>query len=81
MTGRRRFNLLSPEQELAFAEQNYDTVLKTYGPKMLPENHPYTVLVDQILQRLIPHAPINNANWKVHVIQDDENINAFVLPG
>jgi len=81
LTGRRRFNLLSPEQELAFAEENYRTTLNTYGSKILPKNHPYTVLVDQVLQRLIPYAPISNADWKVHVIQDDENMNAFVLPG
>ncbi|KAL5339493.1 TCP-1/cpn60 chaperonin family-domain-containing protein [Aspergillus crustosus] len=32
-------------------------------------------------QRLIPQAPIDGAEWRVHVIKDDKMMNAFVLPG
>jgi len=37
--------------------------------------------VDRVLQRLIPLAPIEGADWKVHVIADPNMKNAFVLPG
>lgn len=38
-------------------------------------------MVQRILNRLIPYAPIKGANWRVHVIKDDKMMNAFVLPG
>ena len=49
--------------------------------KILPHNHPLTRMVDGVLQQLIPQVAIEGADWKVHVIQDDGMVNAFVLPG
>jgi hypothetical protein len=48
---------------------------------VLPDNHPLAQMVNRVLQRLIPQAPIEGADWRVHVIVDDGNANAFVLPG
>jgi predicted Zn-dependent protease len=81
MTGRRRFNCISPKQELAFGIHSYRDILQQYGNRILPADHPYTTMVNRVMQRLIPEAPIKGADWKVHVIHDDKMMNAFVLPG
>lgn len=81
MTGRQRFNCIPYEWELNTGRQSYSEVLRANKGKILPENHPLTGRVNGVLQRLIPLAPIDGANWKVHVIRDDGMVNAFVLPG
>lgn len=62
-------------------EQSYREVLAEYRGRILPDHHPLSLMVDRILRRLIPLAPIPGANWRVHVIHDDSMMNAFVLPG
>ncbi|KAJ5383386.1 hypothetical protein N7517_001297 [Penicillium concentricum] len=81
MTGRRRFNCVSRHQELKMGDESYREVLIAERGKVLPHNHHLTRMVDGVLQRLVPQAPIEGADWKVHVIKDDEMLNAFVLPG
>ncbi|KAL2000950.1 hypothetical protein VTN02DRAFT_2429 [Thermoascus thermophilus] len=81
MTGRWRFNCISVAQELRMGEESYRQVLREYRGRILHEHHPLSLMVDRVLRRLIPQAPIAGANWKVHVIQDDKMMNAFVLPG
>lgn len=81
MTGRRRFNCISAERELKMGNESYLEVLSSERGKVLPDYHPLTKSVDRVLQRLIPMAPIEGADWKVHVIKDDRMANAFVLPG
>ncbi|KKK20350.1 hypothetical protein ARAM_003309 [Aspergillus rambellii] len=62
-------------------EQSYHEVLEQARGQILPEHHPLTMMVNRVLHRLIPQAPIEGADWKVHVIKDDNMMNAFVLPG
>ncbi|KAJ5272788.1 hypothetical protein N7478_007913 [Penicillium angulare] len=62
-------------------EESYREVLNSERGKVLPDHHPVTRTVDRVLQRLIPQAPLEGADWKVHVIKDDKMANAFVLPG
>ncbi|KAF7587404.1 hypothetical protein BBP40_007264 [Aspergillus hancockii] len=81
MTGRRRFNCVSAKRELEMGEQSYQEVLDEVRGRILPQHHPLTMEVNRVLQRLIPQASIDGADWKVHVIQDDGMMNAFVLPG
>ncbi|KAL4873092.1 hypothetical protein BDV12DRAFT_182713 [Aspergillus spectabilis] len=81
MTGRRRFNCVSHERELNMGAEGYQEVLREYRERILPESHPHSIMVDRVLQRLIPQARIDGADWKVHVIKDDSMTNAFVLPG
>ncbi|KAL4886924.1 peptidase family M48-domain-containing protein [Aspergillus karnatakaensis] len=80
-TGRRRFNCVSHKQELYMGEQSYQEVLQEYRGRILPDSHPQAVMVRHVLERLIPQAPIEGADWRVHVIKDDNMTNAFVLPG
>ncbi|OKL59101.1 hypothetical protein UA08_05902 [Talaromyces atroroseus] len=79
-TGRRRFNVVSASTENQFGEQHYLEVLQEYKGRILSPNHPYTILAMRVMDRLIPHIKLEGADWKVHVIQDDEMMNAFVLP-
>ncbi|CEJ54610.1 Putative Spap14e8.04 protein [Penicillium brasilianum] len=81
MTGRRRFNCVSHAMELKMGAQSYREVLDQSRGRVLPDNHPLAQMVNRVLQRLIPQAPIEGADWRVHVIVDDGNANAFVLPG
>ncbi|KAL6234502.1 hypothetical protein BDW75DRAFT_241012 [Aspergillus navahoensis] len=62
-------------------EQSYREVLRDCQGRILPESHPLTIMVNRVLHRLVPMAPIGGADWKVHVIKDDNMVNAFVLPG
>lgn len=62
-------------------EQTYREILHAERGKVLPDSHPLTQTVDRVLQRLIPHSGLEGIDWKVHVIKDDRNANAFVIPG
>lgn len=62
-------------------EQSYREVLAQSRGRVLPDNHPLAQMVNRVLQRLIPQVEIEGADWRVHVIVDDGNANAFVLPG
>ncbi|CAG8112158.1 unnamed protein product [Penicillium salamii] len=81
MTGRRRFNCISHARELALGNESYREILASEHGKILAANHPLTVLVDEVLQDLVAGIEIEGADWRVYVIKDDENQNAFVLPG
>ena len=61
--------------------EGYRQIIQKEGGRILPRSHPLTVSVNRVLARLIPHARIDGADWKVHVIRDDRMENAFVLPG
>ncbi|KAJ5576401.1 Chaperone tailless complex polypeptide 1 [Penicillium sp. DV-2018c] len=81
ITGRRQFNFISRTQELKMGEESYRDVLASERGKVLPDSHPLTRMVDGVLQRLIPQAPVEGADWRVHVIDNPGMVNAFVLPG
>ncbi|KAI9782346.1 MAG: hypothetical protein M1839_005219 [Geoglossum umbratile] len=81
VSGRRRFNVVSPENEEEMAKQMYQQVLREYGNKVLPAYHPDSRLVQRVLNRLIPASGLTDAKWEVHVIDDPREKNAFVLPG
>ncbi|KAL9076614.1 MAG: hypothetical protein Q9161_000946 [Pseudevernia consocians] len=81
ISGRRRFNCISPAMEEAMAESQYEKVLQAYGREVLPPNHPHSRMVIKVLERLIPAAGLEGQKWKVQVIDDPEQKNAFVLPG
>lgn len=80
-TGRRRFNCVSPETEANLGQSEYQNVLHAYKSKLLPANHPSTQRVARIVERLLPASGLGDAQWVIHVINDKEQKNAFVLPG
>lgn len=84
ITGRRRFNVISPETERSMvAEGAYKETIQQFRGKILSTDHPYTQLVARIVERLLPsaHGLDGGEDWQVHVIDDPNMVNAFVLPG
>ena len=82
ISGRRRFNIVSKENEVAFAGGGYEEVLQEFSGKILPPDHPYTRLVAKVVERLLPHTGgLAGDDWKVHVVDDPKQKNAFVIPG
>lgn len=80
VSGRRRFNVVSPENEQWAAQQQYEEIMKQYGGQLLPAYHPQVRMVQRVADRLIPSSGLEGEEWEVHVIQDEME-NAFVIPG
>ena len=80
ITGRRRFNCITPAQEQAMAESQYQAIMREYGNRILPPNHPDSKMVNRVLGKLITAAGLEGQKWEVKVIHSPEE-NAFVLPG
>lgn len=84
ISGRRRFNILSPEKEKEFfgGSEMYNSVLQEFRGKILPADHPLTVTVANVVERLLPTVgSLAGDDWRVHVIDDPNTMNAFVMPG
>ena len=81
VSGRRRFNWVNPEYEAQMGLQQYQQVVRQYQGQILPPSHPATRLVQKVLERLIPSTSLNGQNWEVNVIDDNQQMNAFVIPG
>jgi metalloendopeptidase OMA1, mitochondrial len=84
ITGRRRFNCLSPETEKqVLGDAGYEDLLREYRGKILPENHPNTQMVKRVVERLLPAVGDlgTETEWAVHVIDEPNEKNAFVVPG
>ncbi|RAL11073.1 M48 family metallopeptidase [Aspergillus homomorphus CBS 101889] len=81
MTGRRRLNLISAERERELGEKAYREILREFKGHILPNSHPTSQAVHRVLERLIPQAHVEGAQWRAHVIAAPGEQNAFVLPG
>ena len=81
LTGRYRFNVVSPATEKQISESQYEQILQEFQGKILPENHPYTEMTARIVERMLPASGLQNEEWRVHVIDEPKEINAFVIPG
>ena len=84
ITGRRRFNCLSPETEKkVLGDAGYEDLLREFRGKILPENHPDTRMVKKVVERLLPAVGNlgTDTEWAVHVIDAPNEKNAFVVPG
>lgn len=82
VTGRRRFNFVSPDAEKQIGANEYNQVLREFQGNILPEDHPYTRMVAKVVQRLLPSTGgLAGEEWVVHVVDDPKTKNAFVIPG
>src|SRR5271155_4555389 len=84
ITVRRLFNCLSPETEKqVLGDAGYKDLLQEYRGKILPENHPNTRMVKRVVERLLPAVGDlgTETEWAVHVIDEPNEKNAFVVPG
>ena len=82
ITNRKRFIAFTPEQFKFLNKLELESQLQTY--KLLPTDHRSTKRVAKIVKQLLePNkdlAEIKSHDWSVSVIDDDNTMNAFVLP-
>jgi len=90
--GREQPLALSPNEELRTGRQAYEEVLQEYRGRVLPQNHPDTVRVRRVVDRLTKAAQVDPLQremhlrtkgyvfeWDVSVVQERQ-VNAFCLP-
>lgn len=80
VSGRRRFNIISAEQEAQLAQQQYEVMMQEFGPRILPGYDSRVRQVRKVLSRLIPVSGLEDLDWQVHVVDSPEQ-NAMVIPG
>lgn len=82
VSGRRRFNVISPATEASTGAVMYNQTMQLYQDKILSPMSPQHRMVQRVLDRLIPHSGLSDETnkWEVHVIKDPQQ-NAFVIPG
>ena len=81
ISGRRRFNWISQEQEEKLAAGEYEQQLRELKGRLLPQGHPYVQLCARVVNRLVQANGLGDQKWTLHVVQDDSQTNAFVMPG
>lgn len=81
VSGRKRFNWVTPEYEEQMGMEQYKQVMREFGSQILPEWHPRTKYIQRVLDRLIPSSGLEGQKWEVNVIDDPKQMNAFVIPG
>ncbi|KAF2277995.1 uncharacterized protein EI97DRAFT_493199 [Westerdykella ornata] len=84
ISGRRRFNIISPGFEAYIAQKTMKEIMQEYRGRFLPEWDPRVQQVRRVLYRLLPYVRdaggLQDVDWEVHVI-DSPEMNAFVIPG
>ena len=78
ITGRSQLMLVSVAEETALGVQAYRDVLQN---EPVTHDRRYTEPVQRIARRLEAAANRPDLRWEVNVIEDDETVNAFALPG
>ncbi|KAL9580405.1 MAG: hypothetical protein Q9212_004517 [Teloschistes hypoglaucus] len=81
VSGRYRFNCVSEEQEAQYGRMGYQQVMQRYRGQLLKPSDPRHQMVGRVLKRLLPNAEGLKGDWEFHIIDDKEQMNAFVLPG
>jgi metalloendopeptidase OMA1, mitochondrial len=80
VSGRRRFNIISPKTEEELGKQQYQQILAQYRGQLVVDWDPRVRMVRRVMDRLIPVSGLPYQEWEIHVIESQER-NAFVLPG
>ncbi|OAL48462.1 hypothetical protein IQ07DRAFT_622891 [Pyrenochaeta sp. DS3sAY3a] len=83
VSGRRRFNMISPALEESLGKATVEQVRQEYAGRILPDYDPRVQQVKRVLERLLPFAEgegLRDLDWEVTVIDAPEQ-NAFVAPG
>jgi hypothetical protein len=53
VSGRRRFNVVSPERERAMGLQQYEALMEEYRGQILPQSHPQVAKIKRVLAKLV----------------------------
>ncbi len=78
ITGRSQLMLISQAEETALGVQAYREVLQK---EPITQDPRYAEPVQRIARRLEASANRPDLRWEVNVIEEDETVNAFALPG
>ena len=78
VTGRSQFIIVSQAQENEMGLTAFNEVLKN---ETISTNQNYNDAVTRVGERIAAVSHSQNADWDFKVIEDDEQINAFALPG
>ena len=81
ISGRRRFNIVSPTWEKQIASGGFEAKCENYKDLILPPDHPYSKQVQRVLKRLVDGSRLQDEDWQYRVINDPDTKNAFVMPG
>ncbi|KAL8941004.1 MAG: hypothetical protein Q9211_002009 [Gyalolechia sp. 1 TL-2023] len=79
-SGRYRFNCVSEEYEAQLGRASHQQVMQEYRGDILSPRDPRHQLVGRVLARLVPNSGLEG-DWEYHVIDDPDEVNAFVIPG
>ena len=77
-TGKRQFNIVSEQQELAIGQESHAQIVEQFG--VYDEKPELARLVDDIGQKLAANSERPNLPWRFTVL-DTPMINAMALPG
>jgi len=78
ITGRSAFNLFSVQQDVGLGRESYSQVL---AEQKIVNSGPEKERVERAMSRLVAVADDPGFEWEVTLVQDDETVNAFALPG
>lgn len=84
LTRRKRFIAFTPAQFSVLNQMELEAQLETYRNRLLPTNHYATRRVASVVKQLLDRNKdiehIRAHEWAVSVIDDENTMNAFVLP-
>ncbi|XP_039247754.2 metalloendopeptidase OMA1, mitochondrial-like isoform X1 [Styela clava] len=84
ITGRKRWITFTRDQVVALSELDYEQLMVNFKGKFVEESHPIfqknQILVKQLVEGNTDIETVKNTTWTLHVIDDPEVTNAFVLP-
>jgi hypothetical protein len=84
ISGRRRFNMIPPSFEAYVGKSSMEEIQRQFQGQFLPDWDPRVKQVTKVLERLLPAAQkagLVDVDWELHVIDDPDQQNAFVIPG
>ncbi|KAL8670879.1 MAG: hypothetical protein Q9168_004610 [Polycauliona sp. 1 TL-2023] len=80
VTGRWRFMCVSEEYEAELGRVSYQHALEDHRDEILRPDDPRHKMVGRVLERLLPNSGLKG-DVEFHVVDDDDEMNAFVIPG
>ncbi|KAL8946759.1 MAG: hypothetical protein Q9222_006887 [Ikaeria aurantiellina] len=80
ISGRWRFNCISEAYEAELGRVEYEQTMQEYQGMITRPSDPRHQMVGRILRRLLPNSGLQG-DLEYHVIDDEDEINAFVIPG
>lgn len=81
VSGRLRFNCVPDQFEQRMGALWHEQILEDFRDHVLPPEHPYSRMVEKVMERLVPVIGEDGRRWEAVVIDDRREMNAFVIPG